>query len=240
MLAIATFNLKGGTGKSTTVLNLGWAFTLSAGLRVLLIDLDGQRTLSHSLGFDSADITILDWLSDSGMSILPVNCLGLYAVPGDLGAFRLPADADISSCLKRIKGLVDIVLFDCPPGLGVGSGQALMAVDRILIPTSCEPAALKGVAEAIQLVRGERPKVPIDVLRTRYRKRLKLTRNADELLTASAQQFDYRLLETTIPDNSVVAEAFGARQSVLDYAPRSKGAEGYRALAREVANLWEI
>ncbi|MCY7275547.1 MAG: ParA family protein [Phormidesmis sp. CAN_BIN44] len=128
-------------------------------------------------------------------------------IPGDIGMFRLTADTDLFT--PALKGLIgfDVVLMDCPPSLSVASVQAILASDRVLVPTLCEPAALKGLSEAVELVRGENTAIPIEVLRTRYKPRLVLTREADDLLIASAEDLNYRLLHTVIPENIQVAES---------------------------------
>jgi chromosome partitioning protein len=239
MLKVAVFNFKGGTGKSTTALNLGAALA-TRNRQVLLIDLDGQRTLSFGLGLDGHEPTTLDWLMEPH-AITPystvVNYLSL--IPGDLGMFRLSADADLfTPALAELKPF-DLVLMDCPPGLGLASVQAILSCDRILIPTLCEPASLKGLAEAVSLIREDRTEIPIDVLRSRYKPRLRLTQDADELLKDAAAELDYQLLQTVIPENIAIAEAIAQQQSVLNYAPKSSGTQAFKALAKECSKLWK-
>jgi chromosome partitioning protein len=238
MLKISVFNFKGGTGKSTTALNLGAALA-SPKRRVLLIDLDGQRTLSFGLGMDGQEPTALDWLnSKEAIAPLLSQVKHLSLIPGDVQMFRLSADADIfTPALSRLTGF-DIALMDCPPSLGVVSVQAILASDRVLIPTLCEPAALKGLSEAVELIRGERAEIPIEVLRTRYRPRLVLTKEADDLLIEAAVELGYRLLHTVIPENIAVAECIAQQQPILEYAPKSSGTRAYQSLAKECIKYW--
>jgi chromosome partitioning protein len=133
----------------------------------------------------------------------------------------------------------DVCLMDCSPGLGVASVQAILSSDRILIPVIGEPAVLKGLSEAVQLIREERPDVPIDVLRCRYKSRLLVTKEADELLAEAAPELRYRLLRTVVPENVAVAEAIAHSLPVTDYAPNSTGALAYRALAKECWEEWK-
>lgn len=241
MLKVAVFNLKGGTGKSTTALNLGAAMA-GPKRRVLLIDLDGQRTLSFALGMDGQTPTALDWLTSSGLfTPLATNTKNLSLIPGDIGMFRLNTDKDLfAPALSRLAGFFDLVLMDCPPSLSVASVQALLSSDRVLVPTLCEPAALRGFSEAITLIRDERPDMPIEALRVRYKPRLVLTREADDLLIESSVEMDYRLLHAVIPENISVAESIAVQKSVLDYAPKSSGATSYQSLAKECSKLWKV
>ena len=241
MLKVAVFNLKGGTGKSTTALNLGAAIA-SPKRRVLLIDLDGQRTLSFALGMDGQSPTALDWLTSEGLfTPLATNTKNLSLIPGDIGLFRLSAESDLfAPALKRLTGFFDVALMDCPPSLSVASVQAILSSDRVLVPTLCEPAALRGFSEAITLIRGERPELPIEALRVRYKPRLVLTREADDLLIESSVEMDYRLLHAVIPENISVAESIAVQKSVLDYASNSSGAKAYQSLAKECSKLWKV
>ena len=242
MLKIAVFNFKGGVTKTTSCLNLGAALAKSK-LKVLLVDLDGQRTLSFGLGMDGQKPTALDWLtSKDAIAPLPTQSKNLSLIPGDIGMFRLTASDDLfSPSLKRLIPLgFNVVLMDCPPSLSVASVQAVLSADRVLVPTLCEPAALKGLSEAIALIRDESPDKPIEVLRTRYRPRLVLTREADDLLIGGAEDMGYRLLHTTIPENIQVAESIAQQQPVTEYAPDSVGAAAYKSLCKEVSKLWKV
>lgn len=238
MLKIAIFNFKGGTGKSTTALNLGASLATSK-RQVLVIDLDGQRTLSFGLGLDGQQPTALEWLTKSKASPLLTEVKNLWLIPGDLGMFQIKAESDLfTPALAKLTGF-DVCLMDCSPGLSAASVQAILTSDRILIPVICEPAVLKGLSEAVQLIREERPDVPIDVVRVRYRPRLVITKEAEELLTEAASELGYRLLKTVVPDNIAVAEAIAHSLPVTTYSSRSSGAKAYRLLAKECLEVWK-
>lgn len=238
MLKVAIFNFKGGTGKSTTVLNLGACLATSK-RKVLLIDLDGQRTLSFGLGLDGDVPTALNWLGGGDIQPVETKTKNLWLIPGDLGMFQLEADSDVfTPALAKLDGF-EICLMDCSPGLGVSSVQAILSSDRILIPVICEPAVLKGLSEAVQLIREERPDVPIDIVRVRYRPRLVITQEAEDLLTEAAPELNYRLLKTTVPENIAVAEAIAHAVPVTVYAASSTGAKAYKSLARECLEVWK-
>ncbi len=238
MLKVAIFNFKGGTAKSTTALNLGTCLATSK-RKVLLIDLDGQRTLSFGLGLDGTQPTAKDFLLEGKAEPTETSVKNLWLIPGDLDLFELKADTDLfTPALAKLSGF-DICLMDCSPGLGVASVQAMLKCDRILIPVIGEPAVLKGLSEAVQLIKEERPDVPIDVVRVRYRPRLVITKEADELLTEAAPELDYRLLKTTVPENIAVAEAIAHSVPVTVYSSKSIGARAYRALAKECLGVWK-
>lgn len=238
MLKVAIFNFKGGTAKSTTALNLGACLATSK-RKVLLIDLDGQRTLSFGLGLDGDLPTALNWLSETEVQPMATNNKNLWLIPGDLGMFQLEADSDLfTPALAKLTGF-DVCLMDCSPGLGVASVQAMLSSDRILIPVIGEPAVLKGLSEAVQLIREERSDVPIDVVRVRYRPRLVITKEADELLAEAATELDYRLLKTKVPENIAVAEAIAHSVPVTVYSSKSIGAKAYKALAKECLEVWK-
>jgi chromosome partitioning protein len=238
MLKIAVFNFKGGTGKSTTTLNLG-ASLANSKRKILLIDLDGQRTLSFGLGLDGDAPTALSWLGDGEIRPLATSTKNLYLIPGDIGMFQLDADEDLfTPALDKLSDF-DVCLMDCSPGLSIASVQAILASDRVLMPVICEPAVLKGLSEALQLIKDERPDVPIDVARVRYRSQLVITREADTLLTEAAAEAGYTLFKTIVPENISVAEAIASQKPVIEYAPRSSGAKAYQSLAKEYVRLWK-
>lgn len=238
MLKIAIFNFKGGTAKSTTALNLGASLATSK-RRVLLVDLDGQRTLSFGLGMDGKQPTALEWLTQGKAAPLETGVKNLWLIPGDLGMFQLEAESNLFTPALLKLTEFDVCLMDCSPGLSAASVQAILTSDRILIPVICEPAVLKGLSEAVQLIREERPDVPIDVLRVRYRPRLVITKEAEELLTEAASELGYRLLKTVVPDNIAVAEAIAHASPVTAYSSRSSGAKAYKALAKECLEIWK-
>jgi chromosome partitioning protein len=238
MLKVAIWNLKGGTGKSSTAQNLG-AELAAAGFKAVLIDLDGQRTLSDSFGMDKATPNVLDWMEGKGQPLL-TEVDRLYLVPGDIGTFQLSTEEDqLRQCLDRLKGF-HVCLMDCPPSLGAPTLQAIWNADRLLLPTLAEPASLKGLKEAVELIREERPSLPIDVLRTRYKPRLVISRESVEQLMKGEQTADYSLLTTAIPENVAIAEAFSHQVPANEHAPSSVGTLAYQLLAQEVIQTWSL
>jgi chromosome partitioning protein len=238
MLKVAVWNLNGGTSKSCTVQNLG-AELARAHQRTVLIDLDGQGTLTYALGMEGAAPTVLDWIEGKAHP-LTTDVEHLYLVPGDVGMFQMTdGEGLMAPALERLKGF-DLCLMDCPPSLGFAAVQAVLSADRVLVPTLCEPASLKGVADAVQFIHEERPGLPIDVVRARYRSRLVLSRDMDIQLAVQSVAAGYGLLETTLPENIAIAEAIAQQVPVCDYDPHCAGTLAYRQLAMEVLQVWGL
>lgn len=237
-ISVAVFNFKGGVGKTTTTLNLGAALAEVAS--VLLVDLDGQRTLSFACGYDGSLPTTLSLLQQEEIDPYQIGeDQNLHLIPGDIGLFQLEAEGDLfTPILKQLGEQYEIILFDCQPGLNPISVQAILTCNRILIPVICEPAVLKGLSEAIELIRGDRPDVPIDVVRCKYKPRLLITQEADQLLGEAAVELNYTLLKTTIPENIKIAEAVAHQQPVTLYSAKSSGSKAHQKLAKEVWEVW--
>ena len=233
-MIISVFNFKGGVGKSTTVANLGAALATQK-RKVLVIDLDAQRTLSFSLATEGKHPTVIDWLDGSDQTI-ETSRHNLQAITGSFEILNYPMTEGLMA--KSLKGLMgyDVILLDCPPAINAISVEAILSCDRLIIPIVSEPAVIKGLAEAVELVKEEDPNLPIDVLRSRYRSRLVITKEYDAMLADGAKELGFNLLKTTIPENVAIAEAVSAQVSVLDYAKNSIGAKAFKKLAKEILN----
>ena len=234
-MIISVFNFKGGVGKSTTVANLGAALA-SKSRKVLVVDLDPQRTLSYALGVEVQSPNVLGWL-EGDIDVMHTKRQNLDAIAGSFDLLGHPISGGIiAKSLNRIRGY-DIILLDCAPAITPVSVEAILSCDRLIIPVLSEPAGIKGLAEAVDLVREESPDLPIDVLRGRYRKRLVITQEYDAMLASGAGELGFNLLKTVIPENIAIAESVSAQISVLDYARDSTGAKAFRKLAKEVLNV---
>lgn len=241
-MIIAVFNLKGGTAKSTTTLNIGDQLA-SRVTQVTLVDMDGQRSLSHALGMDGKSPTVVDWVSnnDGAQELLPFDSQiqHLSLIPGDISIYTITANKDIfGPALKSLAVKTGIVLVDCPPALSIPSCQAIAAADHVLIPTLCEPASFKGLADAITLIRNTDGDKPIQVIRTRHKPRLVMTREADDMLVDASIEMGFQLMHTAIPENVAVSESFDAQKPISQYSKRSKAALAYKRLAKELRQVW--
>ena len=245
MRVIAFINQKGGTGKTTTAINVGAALSRSR-RKVLLVDIDPQGNLSQSAGYDNlSDDEVTTYEVLKGVSAFAGIKTGGYDVlPTDI---RLSAaeielvNADrrnyiLRDALGRIKDRYDYILIDCPPSLNIFTIMALTTATEVIIPVQAQYLPLKGVAQirdTVELVRDRfNGGLRIGgVLLTFYDER----RNLDkDVLEALEQAFEGKVFKTKISTNTKLAEAPSYGEDIFEYSPTSKGAKQYLELAKEI------
>lgn len=245
MRIIAFSNQKGGTGKTTSTINTGFALAL-LGYQVLLIDLDPQANLTCSLGINTLKIpqTVGQLLLDGSISNdLVVSKGNVQLIPSTPDLHSLESELYLKSdgadrlkrCLANLEHY-DFILIDCPPSAGIFTQNALLAATEIFIPVQTEYLALQGMSQLLTTVdnikNGANPDLKLGgIIATRYNQRKVLNREVIEKLQ---QHFGYLLFNTIIRENISLAEAPSYGMDIFSYRPNSSGAKDYRSLAVEI------
>lgn len=245
---ISIANQKGGVGKTTTTINLAVCLA-DAGNRVLIIDSDAQGNATSGIGIQKSQVEkdIYDVLVDEipiKEAILKTNHQHVDIVPAtiQLAGAEIELTAQMAREMRLKLGLeavlndYDYVLIDCPPSLGQLSINAFTASNSILIPVQSEYYALEGLSQLLNTVRLVQkhfnPNLAIEgVLLTMYDARTNL---GAQVIEEVRKYFGDRVYDTIIPRNTRLAEAPSHGGSIIDYDPKSRGAEVYQELAKEV------
>ena len=247
MRTFAIANQKGGSGKTTTSVNLAAALG-EQNRRVLVVDLDPQHSATAWFGVKNAGKEVLGIFSDNG------NLADFVREAGAPGVDLIPSSAWLVGAEKFLAGEVgaetilrrnlqrlppdrwDYLLIDCPPTLGVLTINALTAVEELLVPVEAHVMALSGLAQLLQTV---------EIVQERLNSRLKIsgilacrvdarTRHAREVVEQLRERSGSLVYHTVIRKNIRLAECPSFGQPITQYDPKSAGAADYRALAQEI------
>jgi len=244
MRRIAVINQKGGVGKTTSVMNIGYGLT-QAGKKVLLVDLDPQAHLTYSTGIAAHELekTIYEVLKgENKMKDIIIKKDIIDIAPSNLSLSG--ADVELSGVPGRefllkeaLEGLdYDFILFDCPPSLGILTVNALVAASEVFIPLQTEYLALQGISTLLKTIDIVKKRLNSSleitgVIATRFSRNKRLNREVIEVIK---QHFNDKLFNTYIRENISLAEAPSFGKSIFEYKPKSYGAIDYSNLCKEI------
>ena len=252
--AIAIFNQKGGVGKTTTNINLA-ACLAKKGKKILVLDIDPQGNTTSGVGIEKKalkkssydlmiedDINAEDVILKTGvdnLDIIPAN-VSLSGAEVELAIIR-GREKRLKKALNQVKEKYDFIFIDCPPSLGLLTINSLTAVDSVLIPIQCEFYALEGVAQLMNT---------IEIVRKNLNEKLYVqgvilsmfdgrTNLSVQVVEEVKKYFREKVYKTVIPRNVRLAEAPSYGLPIIEYDPKSKGAEAYREFADEFLGIEE-
>lgn len=241
-------NHKGGTGKSTSTLNVG-AGLVRLGKKVLLVDLDPQTNLTIMLGiYSRPKNTIYELFAEECKphdAIIEIN-KQLHLLPSSLDLsgteLEIYTENGRENKLKRILNDViktyEYILIDAPPSMNLLTINGLVASQKVFIPVQTEFIALNGLTKFVDIIDKIKPLNPSlkigGIIATRYDSRKVLNRGVVEQIK---ELFSLNILKTIIRENIALAESVASGLDIFSYAPKSTGAEDYTSLVNEIINL---
>jgi chromosome partitioning protein len=247
---LAITNQKGGVGKTTTAINVATALAM-VGRSVLLVDVDPQGNLTSGFGMKAQRGTagtvyeaVTGDANPTDGFILETRVKNLFLIPADrnltgaeIEMVTLPErERRLQRVLEPLRSMFDYIIIDCPPSLGLLTLNALVAADAVIIPLHCEYFALEGLADLVSTMRRVRgalnPALDIaGVLLTMYDERTNL---GQQVARDVRTFFKEKVFDTVIPRNVRLGEAPSHGIPAVLYDVKSRGAEAYVALAREM------
>ena len=245
-MIITVSNQKGGTGKSTTAAAIATGAAYK-GKKTLAIDLDPQSNLSFIMGANPLDVGAYELITQNATPAQLIQ----HTSQGDViaGSLLLAAadtilkdDARVYAlkmAIKPLKSRYDVIVIDTPPTLGTLLINALTASDKVIIPLQADVLSLQGLYQLTQTIRKAQSDYNkgltiAGILYTRHSSRTLIARDIIDTMGKKAAELKIPVLKTTIRDGVAVREAQTLRQSLFEYAPKSKPARDYLDLLDEI------
>lgn len=249
-LTITIINNKGGTGKTTTALNLGGAL-VKLKYSVLLIDMDSQCNLTNSVGVINPDKHIGNLIlrqNDVNEVVYQSEMFSVIPSSDKLLDYELQINAEpgrdflLKESLKKVEDKYDYIIIDCPPSLGALSVNSLVAADYYIVPMQAENFAFIGLDTIIHTAEKVKQRMNPDlklagILLTRYTVKTKFAQAVITNIKNNSDLTD-KLFRTAIRQDISLMESTAFHQCVFEYAPKSRGAEDYLKFAKEIINLY--
>ncbi len=243
MKKIAIITSKGGTGKTTTAINLGHGLAL-CGKRVLIVDCDPQRNVAITFGVHG-EKTLCNLLQKGEVEVIEVR-ENLYVMDSGgrelaetemLLASQSGRERRLDTALTNLHGC-DVVICDCSPTINLININAIVFADEVIIPVSMDYLAQAGAKQTLEMIEeinehAAHKSHVMGILPTFYDSRTRLSR---EVLAALRERFGEKVFNTVIRINTSLREAPSFNQTIFEYAPMSRGAFDYYQLTEEVLN----
>lgn len=246
---IAIANQKGGVGKTTTTINLGYSLSAS-GKKVLCIDMDPQSNMTSGFGIDTSSLECTTYniliegrdIKEAFIKLTEMNDITIVPSSIQLAGAEielvpmLSREFRLKNSLNDVRDDYDYVLIDCPPSLGLLTINALTASDSVLVPIQCEYYALEGLTQLMNTINLIKKNINHDleiegVVLTMFNARTNLS---IQVVDEVKKYFKSKVYGTIIPRNIRLGEAPSFGKPISLYDPHSKGAEAYEELATEI------
>lgn len=244
-MIIAIANQKGGQGKTTTAQAIATG-AAQIGRKSLAIDLDPQGNLTFSMGGNGADVGAYELITGKttpGQTIQHTQQGDIITASSSLALADTTFTGDtrtnaLKTALKPIKSKYDVITIDCPPTLNTLLINALTAADVVIIPLTADMYSLQGLYQLKQSIqaaqRGNTVLKIGGVLFVKHSTRTILSRDLTDVIADKCRELDIPVYKTTIREGVAIREAQTQRQSIFDYAPKSKPAKDYMQLIKEI------
>jgi chromosome partitioning protein len=244
-MIIAICNQKGGQGKTTTAQAIATG-AAQIGRKSLAIDLDPQGNLTFSMGGNGADVGAYELITGKttpGQTIQHTQQGDIITASSSLALADTTFTGDtrtnaLKTALKPIKSKYDVITIDCPPTLNTLLINALTAADVVIIPLTADMYSLQGLYQLKQSIqaaqRGNTGLKIGGVLFVKHSTRTILSRDLTDVIADKCRELDIPVYKTTIREGVAIREAQTQRESIFDYAPKSKPAKDYMQLIREI------